>query len=221
MLAAWHGSMEVGQPVPNRDFLMGAFHSLGDNRREALKLAAGFRGEEAFEEGVSEERALELVLELLSPPRLMELAARRSSSTSGTAPAPTTDRAFTDGPRRSGQRGADLGDRLLVVAEVDRGHAGPRAPSQLTSTSSTKRQASAGGVEPLQGQLVDLAIPACGSRRSRSRRRSRRSRRPAASRARAAPTPGRCWSASPSGGRSSFSSRISSIIGSFGSSASK
>jgi hypothetical protein len=51
MLAAWHGSMEVGQPVPNRDFLMGAFDSLGDNRREALKLAAGFRGEEAFEDG--------------------------------------------------------------------------------------------------------------------------------------------------------------------------
>src|SRR4029077_15801176 len=25
MLAAWHGSLEVGQPVPNRDFLMGAF----------------------------------------------------------------------------------------------------------------------------------------------------------------------------------------------------
>jgi hypothetical protein len=74
MLAAWHGSMEVGQPVPNRDFLMGAFDSLGEHRREALKLAAGFRGEEAFEEGISEERALDLVLEWLSPARLVELA---------------------------------------------------------------------------------------------------------------------------------------------------
>jgi hypothetical protein len=74
MLATWHGSMEVGQPVPNRDFLMGAFGSLGEHRREALKLAAGFRGEEAFEEGISEERALDTVLEWLSPPRLMELA---------------------------------------------------------------------------------------------------------------------------------------------------
>jgi len=74
MLAAWHGSMEIGQPVPNRDFLMGAFGALGEQRREALKLAAGFRGEEAFEEGVSEERALETVLEWLSEPRLMELA---------------------------------------------------------------------------------------------------------------------------------------------------
>jgi hypothetical protein len=74
MLAAWHGSMEVGQPLPNRDFLLGAFDSLGDHRREALKLAAGFRGEEAFDEGVSEERALETVLEWLSQPRLMELA---------------------------------------------------------------------------------------------------------------------------------------------------
>jgi len=74
MLAAWHGSMEVGHAVPNRDFLMSAFDALGENRREALKLAAGFRGEEAFEEGVSEERALDLVLEWLSPARLMELA---------------------------------------------------------------------------------------------------------------------------------------------------
>ena len=49
MLAAWHGSMELGHPLPNRDFLMGAFDSLGEQRREALKLAAGCRGEEAFE----------------------------------------------------------------------------------------------------------------------------------------------------------------------------
>ena len=74
MLAAWHGSLEVGQPVPNRDFLMGAFGSLGENRREALKLAAGFRGEEAVDAGVTEDDALELVLGLLSPPRLMALA---------------------------------------------------------------------------------------------------------------------------------------------------
>jgi hypothetical protein len=74
MLAAWHGSMECGQPVPNADFLMGAFDSLGEHRREALKLAAGFRGEEAFEAGLTEERALDTVLEWLSPARLMELA---------------------------------------------------------------------------------------------------------------------------------------------------
>jgi hypothetical protein len=74
MLAAWHGSLDVGQPLPNRDFLMGAFGSLGENRREALKLAAGFRGEEAIDEGVSEDLALETVLEWLSPPRQMELA---------------------------------------------------------------------------------------------------------------------------------------------------
>jgi hypothetical protein len=74
MLAAWHGSIEMaGHPVPNRDFLMGAFDSLGDDRREALKLAAGFRGEEAVEAGLTEERALETVLEWLPEPRLMEL----------------------------------------------------------------------------------------------------------------------------------------------------
>src|SRR4051794_19902574 len=74
MLAAWPGSLDVGHPLPNRDFLMGAFPSLGQHRREALKLAAGFRGEEAVDAGVTEERALETVLEWLSPPRLMELA---------------------------------------------------------------------------------------------------------------------------------------------------
>src|SRR5215218_3458920 len=51
-----------------------AFAELGHNRREALKLAAGFRGEEAVDAGVTEEHALETVLEWLSPPRLMELA---------------------------------------------------------------------------------------------------------------------------------------------------
>ena len=68
MLAAWHGSLEAGQPVPNRDFLMGAFGSLGENRREALKLAAGFRGEEAVDAGVTEDDALELVLDRISIP---------------------------------------------------------------------------------------------------------------------------------------------------------
>ena len=74
MLAAWHASLEVGHPIANREFLVNVFPSLGENRREALKLAAGFRGEEAIDRGVTEERALETVLEWLSPPRLMELA---------------------------------------------------------------------------------------------------------------------------------------------------
>lgn len=75
LLAAWHGSMDFGQPVPNRDFLMGAFGSLGEHRREALKLAAGFRGEEVLEDGLTEELALETVVGWLSPERLMALAA--------------------------------------------------------------------------------------------------------------------------------------------------
>ena len=74
MLAAWHASMEVGHPVPNRDFLMASFGSLGQHRREALKLAAGFRGEEAVDRGLTEEHALDTVLDWLSGPRLMELA---------------------------------------------------------------------------------------------------------------------------------------------------
>ncbi|MFM9045699.1 MAG: hypothetical protein ACKOL0_07940, partial [Solirubrobacterales bacterium] len=74
LLAAWHSSMEVGHPVPSRDFLMGAFESLGEHRREALKLAAGFRGEDAVEDGITEDLALETVVGGLSSERLMELA---------------------------------------------------------------------------------------------------------------------------------------------------
>lgn len=74
MLAAWHASLEVGQPIANREFLVSAFALLGDHRREALKIAAGFRGEEAFDSGVAEEHALETVLPHLSRERSMELA---------------------------------------------------------------------------------------------------------------------------------------------------
>ena len=75
MLAAWHASLEVGQPIANKDFLVGVFASLGDNRREALKIAAGFRGEEAFEAGVPEDEALDTVLPCLGRERAIELAA--------------------------------------------------------------------------------------------------------------------------------------------------
>ena len=75
MLAAWHASLEAGQPIANRDFLINAFPSLGDNRREALKIAAGFRGEEAFDAGVAEEQALETVLPWLGTERARVLAA--------------------------------------------------------------------------------------------------------------------------------------------------
>ena len=39
MLAAWHASLEVGHPIANREFLVSAFGQLGENRREALKIA--------------------------------------------------------------------------------------------------------------------------------------------------------------------------------------
>ena len=75
MLAAWHASLEVGQPVASKDFLLGAFASLGAHRREALKIAAGFRGDEAFDAGMAEEQALDTVLPWLSAERTMSLAA--------------------------------------------------------------------------------------------------------------------------------------------------
>src|ERR1044072_4714301 len=75
MLAAWHASLEGGHPIANREFLATVFPPLGENRREALKIAAGFRGEEAFDAGVAEEQALDTVLPHLSRARSMELAA--------------------------------------------------------------------------------------------------------------------------------------------------
>src|SRR2546430_6829984 len=74
LLAAWHASLEVGHPIPNKDFLVNVFASLGENRREALKIAAGFRGEEAFEAGVGEEQAFDTVLPWLSEDRCVSLA---------------------------------------------------------------------------------------------------------------------------------------------------
>ena len=75
MLAAWHASLEVGHPIANKEFLLGAFSRLGEHRREAMRIASGFRGDEAFDSGVSEEQALETVLPWLSGERLVELAA--------------------------------------------------------------------------------------------------------------------------------------------------
>jgi len=74
MLAQWHASLEVGHPVPSKEFLTGIFPSLGENRREALKIAASFRGEEAFEHGVGEDEALDTVLPWLSEERCSQLA---------------------------------------------------------------------------------------------------------------------------------------------------
>src|SRR3978361_2146362 len=47
MLAAWHASLEVGHPIANKEFLLGAFSRLGEHRREALRIAAGVRRAEA------------------------------------------------------------------------------------------------------------------------------------------------------------------------------
>src|SRR3954452_20259996 len=75
MLAAWHASLEVGMPVANKDFLVGAFSSLGEHRREALRIPAGCHGVGGVNAGVAEEQALETVLPWLSEERAVELAA--------------------------------------------------------------------------------------------------------------------------------------------------
>ena len=76
MLAAWHATLEVGTPIATADFLVGAFEGLGEHKREVLKLAARFRGDEAFVAGVGEEEALDIVLPWLSAERLETLCSR-------------------------------------------------------------------------------------------------------------------------------------------------
>ena len=109
MLAAWHASLDVGQPVANKDFLVGAFRSLGEHRREALRIAAGFRGDEAFEAGASEEHALETVLPWLSDDRAMELGQvgfRQLAATS--ADRAVTEQALMHSPYNGRRRGTEL-----------------------------------------------------------------------------------------------------------------
>ena len=76
MLAAWHASLDIARPVPSKDFLVQAFSGLGENRREALKIAAGFRGDDAFasEEGTFD-AVIDTVVPWLSEERRLELAA--------------------------------------------------------------------------------------------------------------------------------------------------
>jgi hypothetical protein len=64
MLAAWHASLNVGHPIANKEFLLKAFPGLGENRREALKIAAGFRGDDAF---ASEEASCDAVIDTVVP----------------------------------------------------------------------------------------------------------------------------------------------------------
>src|SRR5205085_11258063 len=68
LLASWHAALEVGHPLPSKEFLVNVFPSLGENRREALKIAAGFRGGEGFEAGGREVAALDTAVPWLSAP---------------------------------------------------------------------------------------------------------------------------------------------------------
>lgn len=75
VLAAWHASLEVGQPLPNREFLIGAFPGLQqEDRREALRIAAGFRSDEAFEKGVTDDQVFDTVLPWLGEQSLIDVA---------------------------------------------------------------------------------------------------------------------------------------------------
>ena len=138
MLAAWHASMEVGTPVANKDFLVAAFSSLGENRREALKIAAGLRGEDAFNAGFAEDQALDMVLPWLSPERATELAGR-------------VPRALLLGPaglRELKRERLSQLRQLAIACGVSRKRMpcmpASRAASTLTARSSTNAHASPG-----------------------------------------------------------------------------
>ena len=152
MLAAWHASLEVGQPIANRDFLVTVFSSLGDNRREALKIAAGFRGEEAFDAGVAEEQALETVLP--AP------VARARDGARGGVP-----RALPLGPAglRQLDGRASSASSSAIACSVSRNQTAcmpSRAARRrmLCSMSSTNSARLGGQPEPLERQLVDRRV---------------------------------------------------------------
>ncbi len=153
MLAAWHASMDVGTPLPEpRVPDRGVFPSLGTHRREALKLAAGFRGEEAIDRGVTEERALETVLEWLSEPRLMELATEAMELY-------VWDRLGWDSqPRDTAHLQPTALPRFLRSPGRFRGSARRSFPalvaaSQLCSRSSTNRQSLAARPSPRRSRV--------------------------------------------------------------------
>jgi hypothetical protein len=73
-LAGWPGTRGVAVAIPSREFLLGAFGSLGAARRDALRSAACLRGCAAFDAGVSERQVLDTVLPCLSRGQLTRLA---------------------------------------------------------------------------------------------------------------------------------------------------
>ena len=96
MLAAWHASLEVGQPIANRDFLINAFGSLGENRREALKIAAGFRARRRSTPASPRSRRWRRCCPRCRASARWSSPRSASSSISGTAWAPRTRPAWTD-----------------------------------------------------------------------------------------------------------------------------
>ncbi len=73
-IAGWPGSSGVAVALPNRQFLLAAFSALGEQRREALRVAATLRGAAAFDAGVSELQVLGTVLPCLTEAQLDKLA---------------------------------------------------------------------------------------------------------------------------------------------------
>ena len=45
LLAAWHASLDVGDPVASREYLLDTFAALGEYKRQAVQLAVGFHGD--------------------------------------------------------------------------------------------------------------------------------------------------------------------------------
>ena len=199
MLAAWHATLEVGTPVASAEFLVGAFEALG--RAQARRAQAG--GSLPRRRGLPRRRRRGGGAR--HRPAVAVRAAARAARADGardlrraTASAARTRgceaRAPSGSARGSRRAGADLGDRLLVGAEVDRVHA--ELPGgldvQLVVVDEQELLAARGrpGARSSAGRSRGRA---CACRPRRSRRPARRSRPRAASTARAPPTRARCW----------------------------
>jgi len=125
LLAAWHASLEVGQPIPNTAFLVGVFPSLGENRREALvharEAALGSPG------GIARERSR--LAAGLGVPRAV--GAQRLAGSRRDVGAARADRQLRELRQLAAidaQRKPDPGERLspLQRAQVGRQKARPR-----------------------------------------------------------------------------------------------
>ena len=179
MLAAWHASLEVGQPVANREFLVKVFPTLGENKREALKIAAGSAARRRSTPASPRRRRWTPCCPTCPASARSRSRASASSYTSGTGSAATTELQLRDhlgGVVELDGVHAQRGGRVAVDLDVVDEHALGRLHAEALAASAVDRRV---GLAHPDERRVDDELEDLVDR--------------AASRASAPPTRGRCW----------------------------